>query len=104
VATRTTQRARGRIPTPAAGDDEPPRTPSDVRAGPPFLLPRAQLGVVARRLASITALVCIDLGGLVLGLYAALVARAIYYGREPILWGVLWRIETDWLPFLRLVT
>jgi hypothetical protein len=46
----------------------------------------------------------VDLGGLVLGLYAALVARELYYGREPVLWGVLWRIETDWLPFLTLVT
>ena len=31
-------------------------------------------------------------------------ARELYYGRTPILWGVLWRIETDWLPFLTLVT
>ena len=49
-------------------------------------------------------LVCLDLAGLVLGLYAALVARELYYGREPVLWGVLWRVETDWLPFLTLVT
>ncbi|MGB2876217.1 MAG: sugar transferase, partial [Gaiellaceae bacterium] len=41
--------------------------------------------------------------GLVLGLYAALVARELYYGTHP-LWGFLWRIETDWLPFLTLVT
>ena len=34
----------------------------------------------------------------------SLVLREVYYGREPILWGVLWRIETDWLPFLLLVT
>jgi exopolysaccharide biosynthesis polyprenyl glycosylphosphotransferase len=60
--------------------------------------------VAARRLASITVLVCLDLAGLVLGLYAALVARELYYGREPVLWGVLWRVETDWLPFLTLVT
>jgi exopolysaccharide biosynthesis polyprenyl glycosylphosphotransferase len=40
----------------------------------------------------------------VLGIYLALVLREVYYGREPILWGVLWRIETDWLPFLTLVT
>ena len=60
--------------------------------------------MAARRLASITVLVCLDLAGLVLGLYAALVARELYYGREPVLWGVLWRVETDWLPFLTLVT
>jgi exopolysaccharide biosynthesis polyprenyl glycosylphosphotransferase len=104
VATRTSERGRGRIPTPAAGDDAPARVVTDIRAGAPFLLTRAQLLVAARRLASITALVCIDLGGLVLGTYVALVARELYYGREPILWGVLWRIETDWLPFLTLVT
>jgi exopolysaccharide biosynthesis polyprenyl glycosylphosphotransferase len=104
VATRTSQRGRGRIPTPAAGDDAPARVATDIRAGAPFLLTRAQLLVAARRLASITALVLIDLGGLVLGVYVALVAREVYYGREPVLWGVLWRVETDWLPFLTLVT
>jgi exopolysaccharide biosynthesis polyprenyl glycosylphosphotransferase len=104
VATPTSQPGRGRIPAPVAEDDTPVRIVTDIRAGAPFLLTRAQLLVAARRLASITALVCVDLGGLVLGLYAALVARELYYGREPVLWGVLWRIETDWLPFLTLVT
>jgi len=60
--------------------------------------------VAGRRLASIAALVCIDLAGLVIGVYAALVARELYYGRSPVLWGVLWRVETDWLPFLTLIT
>ena len=102
MATPTSQQGRGRIPAPAAEDDAPVRIVSDIRAGAPFLLTRAQLLVAARRLASITALVCIDLGGLVLGLYAALVARELYYGRDAVLWGVLWRVETDWLPFLTL--
>jgi exopolysaccharide biosynthesis polyprenyl glycosylphosphotransferase len=104
VATRASQRGRGRIPVPAAEDDAPVGIVSDIRAGAPFLLTRNQLAVAGRRLASIATLVCIDLGGLVLGVYAALVARELYYGRQPILWGVLWRIETDWLPFLTLVT
>jgi exopolysaccharide biosynthesis polyprenyl glycosylphosphotransferase len=104
VATRTSQRGRARIPAPAAGDDAAARVVTDIRAGAPFLLARAQLVTAARRLASISVLVCLDLLGLVLGIYAALVARELYYGREPILWGVLWRIETDWLPFLTLVT
>jgi exopolysaccharide biosynthesis polyprenyl glycosylphosphotransferase len=104
VATRTSQRGRGRIPAPAADDDAPVRVVSDIRAGAPFLLRRAQLLAAARRLGSITVLVCLDLAGLVLGIYAALVARELYYGREPVLWGVLWRVETDWLPFLTLVT
>ena len=104
MATPTSQRGRGRIPAPVAEDDAPVRIVSDIRAGAPFLLTRAQLLVAGRRLASITALVCLDLVGLVLGLYVALVVREIYYGRTPVLWGVLWRIETDWLPFLTLVT
>jgi exopolysaccharide biosynthesis polyprenyl glycosylphosphotransferase len=86
------------------GDEAPARIVADIRAGAPFFLTRSQLTAAGRRLASITALVCIDLAGLVIGLYAALVVRELYYGRDPILWGVLWRVETDWLPFLTLVT
>ena len=106
MAIGTPQRGRGRIPAPVAdsADEAPPRIVSDIRSGAPFFLTRSQLAAASRRLASITALVCIDLGGLVIGLYAALVARDLYYGRTPILWGVLWRIETDWLPFLTLIT
>jgi exopolysaccharide biosynthesis polyprenyl glycosylphosphotransferase len=106
VAIGTPQRGRGRIPAPVAdsADQASPRIVSDIRSGAPFFLTRSQLAAAARRLASITALVCIDLGGLVMGLYAALVARELYYGRTPVLWGVLWRIETDWLPFLMLIT
>jgi exopolysaccharide biosynthesis polyprenyl glycosylphosphotransferase len=57
----------------------------------------------ARRLASIASLVALDLAGLALGLYVALVMRAVYYG-DTLLWGALWRAETEWLPFLALVT
>jgi exopolysaccharide biosynthesis polyprenyl glycosylphosphotransferase len=57
-----------------------------------------------RRLASIGSLVTLDLCGLALGLYAALLLRALYYGDGPLLWGALWRAETEWLPFLALVT
>jgi exopolysaccharide biosynthesis polyprenyl glycosylphosphotransferase len=57
-----------------------------------------------RRLASIGSLIVLDLSGLALGLYAALVLRALYYGETPLLWGALWRAETEWLPFLALVT
>ena len=106
MAVRTPQRGRGRIPDPAAAgaQDPPERFVADIRSGRPFFLSRAQLIAAGRRLASITSLVCIDLGGLVLGLYGALVARDLYYGRTPLLWGFLWRVETDWLPFLTLIT
>ena len=59
---------------------------------------------LVRRILSVGSLVFLDLCGLTLGLYAALVIRELYHGADSILWGVLWRAETDWLPFLGLVT
>src|SRR5881398_2450436 len=104
MAVKTPQRGKGRIPSPAAGDSEQPtRIALDIRSGKPFFLTRSQLAAAVRRLASMAALVAVDLAGLVLGLYAALVVRELYYGQAP-LWGFLWRVETDWLPFLTLVT
>ena len=105
MAVRTPRRGRGRIPTSVAGSHERPEPlVADIRSGKPFFLSRSQLVVAARRFASISALICLDLAGLVLGLYAALVVRELYYGRTDILWGFLWRVETDWLPFLALIT
>jgi len=104
VAVRTPQQGRGRIPAPAAAVREPDdRIPVDIRYGKPFFLAPSRLAAASRRIASITALVAFDLTGLVLGLYAALVVRELYYG-SPVLWGFLWRVETDWLPFLTLIT
>ena len=104
MAIRTPQRGRGRIPTPVADADRAARLGVDIRSGTPFFLTRSQLGAAGRRLASITALVVLDLSGLVLGLYGALVMRELYYGHTHPLWGFLWRVETDWLPFLLLIT
>jgi exopolysaccharide biosynthesis polyprenyl glycosylphosphotransferase len=59
---------------------------------------------LARRLASIAALVAIDVGGIAGALYLALVLRALYYGEGPVLWGLPWKAEAEWLPFLVLVT
>jgi exopolysaccharide biosynthesis polyprenyl glycosylphosphotransferase len=73
----------------------------DIRSGRPYILGSPARAFV-RRAASIAALIFLDLCGLVLGVYAALILRSLYYG-EDILWGVLWRVETDWLPFLALV-
>jgi exopolysaccharide biosynthesis polyprenyl glycosylphosphotransferase len=64
---------------------------------------RLQLRALARRIASVLALVVIDLGGLALALYLALTLRQIYYG-EGVLWGFSWDTETDWLPFLATIT
>jgi exopolysaccharide biosynthesis polyprenyl glycosylphosphotransferase len=73
----------------------------DIRAGRPYIL-GSPVTAFLRRTASILALIVLDLGGLILGLYGALALRALVYGEE-LLWGALWRVETDWLPFIALV-
>src|SRR5947207_5508765 len=56
-------------------------------------------------MASVVALILLDLVGLVLGVYSALTLRALVYGDEGLTqWGLRWRGETDWLPFLTLIT
>jgi exopolysaccharide biosynthesis polyprenyl glycosylphosphotransferase len=76
----------------------------DIRSARPYALSPRSLRAVARRLASIAALATLDVGGLILGIYAALFFRAIYLGQWPPLWGLMWRTETNWLPFLTVIT
>jgi exopolysaccharide biosynthesis polyprenyl glycosylphosphotransferase len=105
MAIRTPQREGGRIPAPGApGAELPTRSSEDIRSGKAFFLSRKQLATAGRRVSSIAVLICLDLAGITLGLYAALVIRELYYGRTELLWGFLWRVETDWLPFLVLIT
>jgi len=74
----------------------------DVRSGQ--ALARA-LRAGGRRIVSVVSLVALDLAGLTLWLYTALVLRDPWYrSGAPPLWGVLWRAETDSLPFLALIT
>ncbi len=75
----------------------------DVRAGRPYFLSASPFKTLARRTASIAALVVLDLSGLMIGLYAALAVRAAVFDPQPILWGLLWDQETTWLPFLILL-
>ncbi len=77
--------------------------PEDVRSARPYLLRRSRLETLARRVASIVALVVIDLIGLTIGLYLALALRAWIVDPKPILWNLLWNEESDWLPFLILL-
>jgi exopolysaccharide biosynthesis polyprenyl glycosylphosphotransferase len=74
----------------------------DARSARPYLL-SSPLKNMVRRAASIAVLVLIDVGGLVIGLYAALAVRSLVFDPKPILWGLLWNHETDWLPFLILL-
>ena len=90
---------------PASAERPPPPAPlGDIRSGRPWLLSGSPLRSFARRVASVASLVFLDLSGLTLALYTALVVRELYHGADSILWGVLWRAETDWLPFIGLVT
>jgi exopolysaccharide biosynthesis polyprenyl glycosylphosphotransferase len=76
----------------------------DIRSSRPYFLTSHPFANVARRSASIASLIALDLIGLTLGVYAALALREMVYGRGTPLWGVLWKAETEWLPFLTLVT
>ncbi|MDP8911820.1 MAG: sugar transferase [Actinomycetota bacterium] len=75
----------------------------DVRSTRPYLLSASSLGRLLRRTLSIGTLVGLDLCALALGLYAALVVRELAWQNDPS-WRALWRIESEWLPFLALVT
>jgi exopolysaccharide biosynthesis polyprenyl glycosylphosphotransferase len=85
-------------------EERPPAPVEDIRSARPYLFTRTTLVAVVRRLLSVAALVVIDLVGLVCGLYVALMLRAVYLGEWPPLWGILWKTETDWLPFLTVIT
>ena len=75
----------------------------DVRAARPYVLSASLLRVILRRFASVSALVIVDVTGLTLGLYGALALRAFVVDPKPVLWGLLWDQETNWLPFLILL-
>jgi hypothetical protein len=89
-------------PDVAATTDYPAPPPADIRRERAFVFARSPLRALARRAASMASLVFLDLAGLALGLYIALVLRWLYY-EHSVLWGVPWRAETNWLPFLMLV-
>jgi exopolysaccharide biosynthesis polyprenyl glycosylphosphotransferase len=89
---------------PAVPTEPRPAPAEDIRSARPYLLTRNTVVTVVRRLASVTALVLLDLAGLVLGLYIALLLRELYLGEWPPLWGIVWDTEVDWLPFLTVVT
>ena len=77
--------------------------PTDARSATPPIFRTSYVAPVVRRAASISALATIDAVGITAGLFASLVLREVYYGRNQD-WSYLWRAETDWLPFLILVT
>jgi len=77
---------------------------ADVRSSRLYVLSRGHLVTLVRRAVSIVALVAVDVLGLALGLYVALVLRTVLYG-DTVTWALLWRLERqEWLPFLAPIT
>jgi exopolysaccharide biosynthesis polyprenyl glycosylphosphotransferase len=94
-----------------AAPTAPPERPApapvavDVRASRLYLLSRGTLAAGLRRALSVVALVLLDIAGLALGLYLALLVRQLVYGETPIYWNLLWREgPREWLPFLAPIT
>src|SRR5712691_638902 len=88
---------------PAVEAERGPGPVEDIRSARPYLLSRRTLLGFLGRLVSITTLAALDVGGLILGVYVALIIRAFYLGQFPPLWGLIWRTESNWLPFLTVV-
>ncbi len=90
---------------PQARSGPPASLPAaDVRSSRIYLFSRGPLQAVLRRTLSIGALVVLDVVGLALGLYLALVLRQLVYGEEEIFWSLLWTQESEWLKFLVPIT
>jgi exopolysaccharide biosynthesis polyprenyl glycosylphosphotransferase len=87
-------------PAPAANVDD-----RDVRAARVYVLSRGPIVSLLRRGLSISALVVLDVAGLALGIYVALVIRQVVAGDGDVLWGLLWREgPAEWLKFAAPIT
>ena len=83
----------------------PAPTGRDVRASRLYLLSRGPVVAVLRRAFSVAALVALDVVGLALGIYVALVIRQLVAGEGEILWGLLWREgPAEWLKWAAPIT
>jgi exopolysaccharide biosynthesis polyprenyl glycosylphosphotransferase len=77
----------------------------DVRASRIYLLSRGPILTLVRRTVSVASLVLLDVVGLALGIYLALVVREVVAGEGDILWGLLWRDgAAEWLKFVAPIT
>ena len=76
-----------------------------MRASRVYLLSRGPIVTLARRAVSVASLVLLDVAGLALGIYLALVFRELVAGEGDILWGLLWREgPAEWLKFAAPIT
>jgi len=79
---------------PKPGSTRAPHAGVDVRASRVYLFSRRPVLGVVRRTLSIGVLVAVDVLGLALGVYVALVLRTVLYG-DTLTWALLWRLERD---------
>jgi exopolysaccharide biosynthesis polyprenyl glycosylphosphotransferase len=83
----------------------PSTTGRDVRASRVYVLSRGPILTLVRRALSVLALVALDIAGLALGIYFALVIRELIRGEGDILWGLLWSEgPAEWLKFAAPIT
>ena len=69
------------------------------------MLSRGPILSVVRRVLSVAALVVLDVVGLALGIYLALVLRQVVTGDGDVLWSLLWREgPAEWLKFAAPIT
>jgi len=83
--------------------DVPP-VAADVRFSRVYVLSRGPVLGLVRRALSILALACLDVVGIALGIYVALVIRQLVYGESTVFWSLLWRQEREWLDFVVPIT
>ena len=98
----------GKIAPPAETSRPAPAQPvgdRDVRASRVYVLSRGPMGSLVRRALSIAALVVLDIAGLALGIYLALVIRQVVTGDGDVFWGLLWSEgPAEWLKFAAPIT
>ena len=78
--------------------------PRDIRQVRPYIFSPHPLRAITRRVASVLALVSLDLIGLTLGLYVAFALRFVYYEHSLPPLDEPWKGVSDWLPFLALIS
>jgi exopolysaccharide biosynthesis polyprenyl glycosylphosphotransferase len=93
------------VPPAPPPTQRPPAPREDVRASRLYILSRRPLLSIVRRALSIASLVVLDVVGLALGIYIALVLRQLIRGDGQVLWGLLWREgPQEWLKFAAPIT
>ena len=90
--------------SPSGAEAQPPPR-ADVRASRVYILSRGPVLSVVRRALSIAALVLLDVIGVALGIYLALVLRQLVRGDGDVFWSLLWREgPAEWLKFVAPIT